>query len=100
MGEPLKGVGWSSLFSTSLGENEAPNGLGESARAFCGCCLALLIRSLMWLCDGGVDPEENFELKLDIHELRLEGIGLAEDLAEVEGWEEAFCDVTSFASVG
>ena len=31
----------------------------------------MLAASLMWLCGGGEELEENFELKLDIHEFRL-----------------------------
>lgn len=40
-------------------------------REVCGCALELFAASFIWLCDGGVVPELNFELKLDIHEFRL-----------------------------
>lgn len=54
----------------SLGEKAAPNGLCNSVR-FCGDALEGLAASFMLFCDGGVVPELNLELKLDIHELRL-----------------------------
>jgi hypothetical protein len=59
----------SSFFSSSLsfGEYAAPNGLcvssGEVVLGLAGLALRLD-------CDGGVDPDENFELRLEIHEFR------------------------------
>lgn len=60
---------WSSFFSSSLsfGENAAPNGLCESSG---DVAFGLAGEPFRLDCDGGVDPEENFELKLEIHEFR------------------------------
>lgn len=52
-------------------------------------------------CDGGVDPEENFELKLEIHEFRRPpmGLGALRCVAgdEVDG---GFCSADSFSLSG
>ena len=40
-------------------------------------------------CDGGVDPDENFELKLDIHEFRRP-IGLGSDFRDAEVGVDGF----------
>ena len=45
-------------------------------------CLGPFCGSRAWLCAGGVDPDENLELKLDIHEFRLD-IELCFGLGEV-----------------
>lgn len=67
----------SSFFSSSLslGEYAAPNGFGGSKFAVLG----LGWDPLMFDWDGGVDPEENLELKFEIHEFRLIEIGLLPD---------------------
>lgn len=64
----------SSFFSSSLsfGEKAAPNGLWSRGPVAFG--LAGLPFRLD--CDGGVDPEENLELKLDIHEFLRPESGL------------------------
>lgn len=61
--------------SLSFGEYAAPKGLcvsifetGEVAFGF--CC------AFIFDCDGGVEPEENLELRLDIHEFLLPVTGL------------------------
>lgn len=66
----------SSFFSSSLsfGENAAPNGLCESSG---DVAFGLAGEPFRLACEGGVDPEENFELRLEIHEFRrpLSGFG-------------------------
>jgi hypothetical protein len=63
------------LSSLSFGEKAAPNGLCWSNLVTGGLGLDGGL-SFNVLRDGGVDPEENFELKDEIHELRLfSGIG-------------------------
>lgn len=91
--EEVKGFE-SSFFSSSLsfGEKAAPNGLWSRGPVAFG--LAGLPFRLD--CDGGVDPEENLELKLDIHEfLRpVTALGAVFGAAgeEVEGFCSAgFC---------
>lgn len=64
------------LSSLSLGEKAAPNGLYWSNFVAGGLCFGFGGLSLKLFWDGGVDPEENLELRDEIHELRL-FIGIA-----------------------
>jgi hypothetical protein len=60
----------------------------------------LLAASFIWLCDGGVELEENFELQLVIHEFRLAfimGLALEPLLVFVFG-DGVFCGVESLES--
>lgn len=61
----------SSLLSSSLslGEYAAPKGLGISS--FDIGEVALGLGDFMEACEGGVDPDENLELMLEIHEFLL-----------------------------
>lgn len=75
----------------SLGEYAAPKGLGASSFddgdddvAFGFGWPPLLVD-----CDGGVDPDENLELRFEIHEFRLIEIGFV----------PFFCGVVSLAFV-
>lgn len=66
----MSGV-FSSLFSSSLsfGEYAAPNGLCMSSFEAGGLGFGVAC-GFMLDCDGGVEPDENFELRLEIHEPR------------------------------
>lgn len=64
----------------SLGEYAAPKGLGASSFDDDGDGDDDVAFGLGWLpllvdCDGGVDPDENLELRFEIHEFRLIEIG-------------------------
>lgn len=75
MGEvEVKGLFGSAFRSSlSLGENEAPKGLGSCFMAGGLGLGEALTFSLMVPCAGGVLPVENLELMDEIHELRLPG---------------------------
>lgn len=62
---------FSSLFSSSLsfGEYAAPNGLCMSSFEAGGLGFGVAC-GFMLDCDGGVEPDENLELRLEIHEPR------------------------------
>lgn len=49
-------------------------------------------------CDGGVDPDENFELRLEIHEFRRP-IGLGSVLRDAGEGVDGFCS-SFFSSAG
>ena len=70
-GEVEKGM-FSSFFSSSLsfGEYAAPNGLCMSSFDAGGLAFGAVC-GFMFDCDGGVEPDENLELRLEIHEPRL-----------------------------
>lgn len=64
----MKGLESSFLSSSlSFGEKAAPNGLCASSG---DVVLGLAGPALRLGWDGGVDPDENFELRLEIHEFR------------------------------
>lgn len=73
--DEMNGLFESSFFSSSLsfGENAAPNGLWVS-RGEVAFGLAGLPFRLDW--DGRVDPDENLELRLEIHEFLRPPTGL------------------------
>jgi hypothetical protein len=88
----------SSFFSSSLsfGEYAAPNGLcvsrGDVVFGLAG--LAFKVD-----CDGGVDPDENLELRLDIQEFRRP-MGLGSLLREAGEGVDAFCSSVLSAGCG
>lgn len=86
----------SSFFSSSLsfGEKAAPNGLWASRG---DVALGLEGPPLRLDCDGGVEPEENFELKLDIHEFLRPPTGLGALFCATGEGVAGFC---SFCSAG
>lgn len=73
----------SSFFSSSLsfGENAAPNGLWASSGEVVFGLAGLPLR---FDRDGGVDPDENLELKLEIHEFLRPPMGLGALFCEAE----------------
>ena len=54
--------------------------------------------ALRFDCDGGVDPDENFELKLEIQELRRPPMDLGLLFCAVGDGAGGFCSFCSFCS--